>query len=314
MKAPNRIKGFALVIMGAIFWGVGGTVSGRLFADYSIEVNWLVSTRLLIAGFLLLAVALCGKDRSQAITIWKEKRTAIQLLIFGAVGMLGVQYTYMASISHGNAAVATLLQNLSPVMIIFYYIFRKQAVLAKRDGLMILLSIAGCYFLLTNGSPTQLSVQAPSIVWGILSGAAAAFYTLYAVNLLKRFSSLVVVGWAMVIGGIALSFVHPPWQISVSVLSGEMLMYTAFVIIFGTMIAFWFFIASLQSLEPKETSLLGGLEPLSAVLTTVFWLQEPFGAFQWLGALCIFGMIFLLAFQRKQTVPDASPVISRTAN
>ncbi|CDQ41561.1 hypothetical protein M948_20330 [Virgibacillus sp. CM-4] len=46
--------------------------------------------------------------------------------------------------------------------------------------------------------------------------------------------------------------------------------YLVFVIIFGTMIAFWFYIESLQSLSPKETSLLGNLEPLSAVLTTVF--------------------------------------------
>jgi hypothetical protein len=32
-------------------------------------------------------------------------------------------------------------------------------------------------------------------------------------------------------------------------------------------------------LLPKETSLLGSVEPLAAVLTTVFWLKEPFGVF-----------------------------------
>jgi drug/metabolite transporter (DMT)-like permease len=71
------------------------------------------------------------------------------------------------------------------------------------------------------------------------------------------------------------------------------------------MLAFWFYIESLQSLEPKETSLLGSLEPLAAVLTTVFWLKVPFGFFQWLGSLCIIGMIFLLALGKKPGLDES---------
>ena len=213
--------------------------------------------------------------------------------------MLAVQYTYMASIKHGNAAVATLLQYLAPVMIIIYLILRKQTVLTRQDLLTVLLGLGGCFFLLTNGSISQLSVPKLAIVWGILSGLSLAFYTLYAVPLLKQFDSLVIVGWAMIIGSFALSFIHPPWQIDFSSLTVATYLYLVFVIIFGTMIAFWFYIESLQSLSPKETSLLGSLEPLAAVLTTVFWLKEPFGFFQWLGTACIIGMILLLALNRK---------------
>lgn len=302
MVKPNRMKGFILVVIGATFWGVGGTVSNELFRNYSIEVNWLVTTRLLIAGLLLLTVKLCGKNRLQLLLVWKDKRMAIQLIIFGFIGMLSVQYTYMASINYGNAAVATLLQNLSPVMIIIYLILRKQSVLTKRDLLIVVLSLVGCFFLLTNGSITTLSVSPLAVFWGILSGGAAAFYTLYAVNLLKKYDSLVVVGWAMLIGGVALSVLHPVWQLTLSGIPVKALLYLAFVILFGTMIAFWFFIESINYLSPKETSLLGSLEPLSAVLTTVFWLKEPFGVFQWVGTACIFAMLLLLAFNKKTSL------------
>ncbi|MGV2787776.1 EamA family transporter, partial [Clostridium perfringens] len=81
-------------------------------------------------------------------------------------------------------------------------------------------------------------------------------------------------------------------------------LYLVFVIVFGTMIAFWFYIESLQSLSPKETSLLGSLAPLAAVLTTVFWLKEPFGVFQWVGTACIIGMILLLALNKKTIVKE----------
>lgn len=305
----NRRKGIILVMTGAIFWGIGGTVSKKLFQS-GIDIDWLVTTRLLIAGFLLLTVQFSGKERSQIFKVWKSKKAALQLIIFGLLGMLAVQYTYMASIKHGNAAVATLLQYLAPTMIIVYLLLRKQTVLTRQDLFTVSLALIGCFFLLTNGSISQLSVPTLAIVWGILSGVALAFYTLYAIPLLKQFDSLVIVGWAMIIGGLALSFVHPPWQIDLRSLSLETYLYLIFVILFGTMIAFWFYIESLQSLIPKESSLLGSIEPLAAVLTTVFWLKEPFGLYQWIGTACIIAMILIMALNKEPAIKtnESSPV------
>ncbi|MBR7795449.1 EamA family transporter [Agaribacter marinus] len=300
----NRGKGMFLVITGAAFWGIGGTVAKKLFQEFSIDVDWLVATRLLLAGLLLLAVQFFEKDRSQIIAVWKKRRIAIHLLIFGLLGMLAVQYTYMASIEHGNAAVATLLQYLAPVMIILYLILSRQSVLTKKDVLTILLAFVGCFFLLTNGSFSQLSVPLLAIVWGVLSGIALAFYTLYAIPLLKQYDSLVIVGWAMIIGGTALSFIHPPWELNNSSLTLEAYLYIVFVIIFGTMIAFWFYIESLQSLSPKETSLIGSIEPLAAVLTTVFWLKQPFGIYQWVGTACIIIMILIVALHKDSSAKN----------
>ncbi|MEM1505282.1 EamA family transporter [Domibacillus sp. 8LH] len=304
----NRRKGLFLVITGATFWGIGGTVAQKLFYQYAIDINWLVTIRLLIAGFLLLAVQFFRKDSSQILDVWKKKRTAVPLMIFGLMGMLAVQYTYMASIKHGNAAVATLLQYLAPVMIILYSILRKQSVFTRKDFITVSLALAGCFFLLTNGSISQLSVPILAVIWGVLSGIAFAFYTLYAVPLLKQYDSLVIVGWAMVIGGFALSFTHSPWQMDFKSLTLEAYVYLVFVIVFGTMIAFWFYIESLQSLSPKESSLFGSIEPLAAVLTTVFWLKEPFGVFQWVGAVCIIGMILLLALNKDSSSKFAQPL------
>lgn len=290
----NRKKGILLVLIGTTFWGIGGTVSKKLFSQYGIDVNWFVTIRLLLAGVLLLILQFLRNDRSQIFGVWKNKRTAVRLIIFGLFGMLAVQYTYMASINHGNAAVATLLQYLAPIIIIFYLIFRRQTNLTLKDIITVLLSFTGIFFLLTNGSVSQLTVPILAIVWGILSGIAVAFYTLYAVPLLKQYDSLVIVGWAMIIGGFALSFVHAPWNFNVSRLTSEAYLYLIFVIIFGTMIAFWFYIESLKYLSPKEASLLGCVEPLAAVISTVFWLKEPFGVIQWVGAICIIVMILLL--------------------
>ncbi|MBB6602800.1 DMT family transporter [Bacillus sp. FSL M8-0266] len=296
----DRNKGILLVLIGAICWGVGGTVSQKLFQQYGIYVNWLVTVRLLISGGLLLFVHFMTKERAQLIGVWQKKRTAMQVLIFGVMGMLAVQYTYMASIQLGNAAVATLLQYTAPVMIIMYLVLRRQSTFTKRDMLTVSLAFMGMFLLLTNGSVSTLTVPFVAVVWGILSAVALSFYTLYPINLLKEFDSLVVVGWAMLIGGAVLSLVHPPWKINLSHLPVEAYVYLLFVIIFGTMIAFWFYIESLQYLSPKESSLIGSVEPLAAVVTTVFWLKEPFGFFQWAGTACIVYMILFMALYQPK--------------
>lgn len=299
----SRKRGLLLVLIGTTCWGVGGTVAQKLFQQYNIDVNWLVTTRLLIAGVLLLTIQAVLKNRSQIFNVWRTKKNAVALLMFGILGMLAVQYTYMSAINYGNAAVATLLQYLAPVMIIVYLLIRRRASFTKKDLLTLTLAFTGVFLLLTNGSLSQLTVPSIAVFWGVLSGAAVAYYTLSAVPLLKQFDSLVIVGWAMVIGGFALSFVHSPFNIDLDSFNIEAYAYMVFVIIFGTMIAFWFYIESLQSLSPKESSLLGSMEPLAAVLTTVFWLQEPFGSFQWIGTLCIFMMIICLALlpEKKQS-------------
>ncbi|EFI67367.1 putative transport protein [Lysinibacillus fusiformis ZC1] len=297
----KRTLGFLLVILGASFWGIGGTVAQRLFQQDNLEVGWLVSSRLLLAGLLLIAIYKMTHRHESIFVIWRTKQNAFRQILFSILGMLAVQYTYMMSIAIGNSAVATLLQYLAPLFIIAYYFLTRQSPLTKQDGIAVSLTLVGTFLLLTNGSFSTLSVPFMAVLWGILSGLSVAFYTIYAVPLLQQFHSLLVVGWSMILGGIVMSIAHPPWAIDLSDWTFSTIAYFLFIVIFGTMLAFWFYIASLHYLSPKESSLLGSLEPLMAVITSVWWLKIAFGGYQFIGTLLILLMIlYLTVFQKKQ--------------
>ncbi|MFB6804180.1 DMT family transporter [Peribacillus butanolivorans] len=300
MSKQNRLIGIFFVIFGASFWGVGGTVAQHLFQSGNIDVDWFVTTRLFIGGILLLSSQLVSSNRKHLFQIWKEPTSRNRLITFSLFGMLLVQYSYMASIALGNAAVATLLQYLAPIFIIFYFIVKGIQKLTRSDLLAISLTLLGTFLLLTNGSFNNLSVPFSGVIWGVISGLSLAFYTLYARSLLESFSSVIVVGWAMLLAGIVMNFVHPIWAIEAINWSASIYIALGFTILFGTALAFWMFIKSLEYLTAKETTLLGTVEPLTAVVSSILWLQLPFGTWQIVGGLLILVLVVYLSLQNKK--------------
>jgi drug/metabolite transporter (DMT)-like permease len=288
-----RTKGIILVLMAAIFWGVSGTVAQYLFHQQGFSTNWLVVTRLLIAGVgLLFFSRIVGKQNIWI--VWKNKNDLLQLVLFGIVGMLGVQYTYFAAIEHGNAATATVLQYLAPVLIALYLCIRVRSLPVKHEVIAIIFALCGTFLLVTKGNIQTLAISGPAFAWGILSAFALAFYTLYPSRILSKWGTILTVGWGMLIGGIGFSFIHPPWKFEGN---WSLPSFTAvvFVVIFGTLLAFLFYMESMKYIKASEASLLACAEPLSAAFLAVAWLHVPFSAVEWMGALSIIATIFILS-------------------
>lgn len=300
MKQQSRFLGIILAILGASFWGLGGTVSDYLFKQQNIDINWYVTARLLISGFLLLTIFKILNPRQFIFIVFRNVTNTIQLLIFSTLGMLLVQYAYMASIIYGNAAIATLLQYIAPVYIILWFIIRKKETFKLFDVIAILLTLTGTFLLLTNGSLGSLMVSSSSMIWGIISGLSLAFYTIYASNLLSKFPAILIVGWAMLISGILINFKAPIWQFTISQIDISVILYLAFGIILGTAMAFFFFIKSLNYLSAKETTLFGTIEPVMAIVASALWLKVVFLPFQLLGIVLIIILILALSLKKDK--------------
>ncbi|MEY8346809.1 EamA family transporter [Bacillus cereus] len=316
----GRLKGIIMVITGASLWGLSGTAAQQLFQQENVSTEWLVTIRLLISGSILLLFSSFGSKKSEVLGIWKQKKDANKLILFGLLGMLAVQYTYFVSIKEGNAAVATLLQYLAPIFITVYLIFKWNIRPTKIDFISIALSLIGTFFLLTNGSIDNLAVSTPAIIWGILSGLSLAFYSLYSKELLEKWSSSVIVGWGMIIGGVGVTILHFFSTNEFILLSGmkylqlNNLFLIAFVVIFGTLIAFYLYLDSIRYLTPKETTLFGCTEPLAAIISSILILHVPFQSFQLLGALCVIVMVLVLSQKPDEGKPKLRLVETKKQN
>lgn len=298
----TRIRGFSMVLAASLLWGVSGTVAQSLLQYYHFTTDWLVAARLLLSGVMLLLLSLAGEKRQNVWKIFSSGADFGKLVIFALLGLLAVQYTYFASIELGNAATATLLQYLGPVFLTGYLVVRNRRLPSLAQMLALVLALLGTFLLITNGNPGSLSISTGAVLWGLASAVALAFYTLYPKPLLDRWGSTVVLGWGMLIGGIGLCLLTQPWQATNQIWTVQSALAVLFLVLFGTLIAFYLYLDSMRFILPSETSVLACAEPLSAVVATVVWLHVPFGFFEWLGAFCIVGTIFALANHKEKKV------------
>lgn len=286
----DRIKGIAMIIIGAMFWGATGPMMEFMLSNTEMSAEFMLSVRLLIAGTgLLLFLKL---NKRQIFAIWKEDVWRNQLIIFSVLGMLGLQFTFVKSIEASNAVVATLLQFLAPIFIICYIAAKHKKWPPYKQVIGIVGTLTGLFLLLTNGSLSTLLVSNVALLWGLLLGLAYAFYTLYPARLMAEWGVLFVVAWGMLLSGIMLACIGQIWKSDdwlLLIQPNIFFMMTSLVVLGAS--AFVLFLSSLKYISAVETSILSSFEPLTAMIISVFWFGSVMLGFQLLG--CVLMLIFV---------------------
>lgn len=285
-------RGSVLTITGGILWGISGTCGQYLLQVKGLSSDWLVPVRLLCAGVLLLFLCYM-KQGNQIFAPLKNKKDGADLLIFGMVGMSMCQYTYFTAIEYSNAGTATVLQYIGPVLIMLYVSARAGKIPGRYEILAAILAMAGTFLLATHGKPGNLVISDKALFWGLCSAAALAVYTTQPGRLLKKYGSMVIAGWGMFIGGILLSLIFRPWEKTL-LLDTQAILGMGFIILFGTVTAFAFYLEGVNRVGPKKGSLLASVEPVSATIFSVLFMEVSFGMLDLLGFACIISTIFLL--------------------
>jgi len=287
-----------MIISGATLWGISGPMIQWLFQNSDLTPSNFLIVRLLLAGIITLSLLFFSKKN--IFGIWKHPRHWIQLIIFGVLGMLGAQYAFIETIHVSNAVTAVLFQFLGPVSITIYVAMKTKKLPTVLQLLAVIAALGGTFFLITNGSVENVVLSKKAIILGLLTTIGFTFYTLHPVSLIKEWGTVVIIGWGMLIGGIALtiykqgfSVVHLAQTLTVNSLSIMLL-----VIISGT-VSFILYIGSLKYLSATETSLLSSVEPLVTAIVSILWLNESFGAYQLLGGLFIIAAVVFLSIPDK---------------
>lgn len=292
MKKKMKLQGMLLASLASSLWAISGISGEILFKKYNFSSNWLVSTRTLISGILLFVVVILIEKKS-ILRPLKNRRDFIGIILFGAAGMYLVQYTYFKTIEISNVSFATILQFTAPFFIFIYESIKNKKIPAVSTLILLIMTVLGVAFIATKGRISSLSVSPEALLFGLVSAIMIAFYSIYPKKLLKKYGSITVVGWGMIVGSIISNIVHPIWKIQGDV-NLKSIIQVIIVVILGTSLAYLIYIASLNCISSSLAGILTAFEPVLAAILSVIIFGLRFSVIELIGFVLVFVSIFIL--------------------
>lgn len=293
----NTRLGIFMTLAGGCLWGLSGACGQFLFSEKNACSDWLVPIRLVTAGFLLTLFYLLRRpDFSRR--IWSRQKSALTLISYGILGMMLCQYSYFKAIEYSNAGTATVLQYLSPVLIMLVMCIREKRLPGMVDIAAVLFALTGICLLATHGRIGSLAVSGQALFWGLFSAFTVVLYNLIPEGLMQEYPTPFLLGWAMLIGGALLCILRKPWQYH-PLMDTETLICLGAIILLGTIASFSLYMQGVKLIGPEKASLYACVEPVAATLFSAFWLHTAFTGMDIAGFVCILSTLFLITLWGK---------------
>lgn len=290
--------GMGLAIMGALFWGLSGTSVQFLESAKHLNVEWLLEVRLLVAGILTIMIAYM-QDGKRIFDIFKNAKDFGKLLIFGILGIALAQYTYFRAIAISGVGVATVLQYVAPTLIIIYLFLRYFKKPSIAEFSCVILVLIGTVCIVSQEGLDISAINGEALFWGLVSAASICVYTLQPIELLKKYGTTSIVGFAMFICGI-LSLAMFQQIDSEAIWDGMTWVGLFTIIILGTVVSFNAYIEGVRRIGAIQGSILSSLEPISAAIFGWALLGNGFTLVGIFGMFCIIATVFIIAWDRQR--------------
>ena len=291
----SGLKGILLTLTGGFLWGFSGVCGQYLFEQKGANARWIGGWRLFVAGVLLLIAAFVRYKRD-ALRVF-EKRNIIPVLIFSYISLMGCQYTYFVAIDASNSATATVLQYISPAVVMVFVCIAGKRLPSLPQGVALLCAMTGVFVMVTGGNINTLHISSTALAAGLISGVCYAVYTVQSPSLSAICGLLPLLGWGNILGFIPLFIINrdymfsyvPDWQGLLAFLGTAVI---------GVIFGFGIYVRGCQLAGPVTGSLCASIEPMASALISYLWLKTTFGITDIAGMLLIVGTVVILALDR----------------
>lgn len=297
MMKRYEIIGIILTLLGATLWGVSGTSVQFVGNFRNMNLEWLLTMRLITAGLLTVLYGWIRQGNT-IFNVFRNWRDTLGLVIFGVFGMALCQYTYFRSIVIAGAGIATVLQYLAPSMIIIYLLMRYGKRPSTGEIISVILALAGTICLMGNNGFSFESFRSDVLFWGLLSAVGVAVYSVSPVRLLATYGTIPIVGFGMLLSGLvaAALFQQPhsyaTWDVWTVV--------GCFNVVFlGTIVSFNAYLEGVKRIGAVSGSILSSIEPISAAFFGWALLGNQFNWVGILGMAMIIATVIIIALEKR---------------
>lgn len=297
MMKRYEVIGIILTLLGATLWGVSGTSVQFVGNFRNMNLEWLLTMRLITAGLLTVLYGWIRQGNT-IFNVFRNRRDTLGLIIFGVFGMALCQYTYFRSIVIAGAGIATVLQYLAPSMIIIYLLMRYGKRPSTGEIISVILALVGTICLMGNNGFSFESFRSDVLFWGLLSAVGVAVYSVSPVRLLATYGTIPIVGFGMLLSGLVAaalfqqSHSYAIWDVWTVV--------GCFNVVFlGTIVSFNAYLEGVKRIGAVPGSILSSIEPISAAFFGWALLGNQFNWVGILGMAMIIATVIIIALEKR---------------
>ncbi|MCX5905884.1 MAG: EamA family transporter [Deltaproteobacteria bacterium] len=277
------------LILAMVIWG-----SDYYFAKVALrEISPLsfAAMRTLIATTVLFPLLL-RREKNWHVS----RRTLLGLAVLALFGTVLNRIFWSAGLDLTTASNSALIMSASPIFVLFFSFLFLRTEITFRAGLGIIISFVGV-FLVIERDWAGWTMTSQTFLGDLLTiGAALSFalFTIFAKRMLQGHSSLKVTAYIVLIGAIFLAPFLPNekgggW----GGISGWAWVAVVYVGIMGNCLAYFLWVRGIKNIGALRTVLYQYLNPVTAILFAVPLLHESLTGTQIIGAIVVFGGIFL---------------------
>lgn len=296
--APHRTLwiGYTLYLSGSLAFALNGTVSK------AILLSGLDSARLSqlrVTGAFLFLLIFVVVNRPHRLRI--ERSEWIPLIAYGVLGVAMTQYLFFVALQYLPVGVALLIEFTAPIFVALWFRFVIKEPTKRMVWLALLVAILG--LALVAEVWRGFTFDAIGLVAAL--GAALALSAHYLITdrqmrLADPRDAVSLTMWGFGFASLFWVFAQPwwtfPWQDftgasdqSLGPIIGDrpIWLLSAWMIVLGTVVPFWFVVASMRHLRASQASVVGLTEPLLAIVVAWIILGEALTAVQLIGGAFI---------------------------
>lgn len=298
MKINNYFKGFILIMMADLLWGLSGTIAKYLFNNQFSPID-LGQIRITLSFIILAVYLLITNPKLLKI----ERKDLSYVIILGVFGLSAVQFFYYYTISETNVATAVFLEYLGPIFILLYGLISKKESVNGIKLLSVTGAAIGGLLIVKGTTGNGMSVTIIGLITGLSSAITFAFYTVYGKYGLSKYSAWTLLFWGMGSGSIVWSFIKLPWITFSNHSTGDWLFFI-YIAVFCTIIPYGFFLKGLYYLPPLFTSITSNMEPVLAGIVSYLILGEVLTYIQVIGCTLVIFSVIILQFYAERSAPQ----------
>lgn len=308
MKLKKSVKsnrlGYIYVVLAALLWGLSGSSAKFLF-NSGITPFQLVQLRLTISTVLLFICLLIRFSSLLKI----DYKDIFYFILFGTVGMAGVQFTYLFTISKIKVAAAILLQYLAPSFIVLHSVVFMREKPSRSTLIALVGATLGCYLVVGAYNLEMLSMNIVGIISGILSAITFAWYAIHGEYGMRRYNPWTVLFYALLFGAVVWNILHPPLEAFMHAYSLVQWLWIFYIGMLGTLVPFGLYLEGINLIRSTRASITATLEPITAGIISYIFLDEIMEVLQIAGGVIVIASIILLQLHQEQD--DKAPSVIR---